>query len=87
MPADEWFGDGTPNSILPSKKHTNIGAPETNRTSDLSLRRGLLYPLSYRGVEVDFTGSLPPAYTWLVSTGSLPPMLPSLPRGAPGFAG
>src|SRR5262245_4871915 len=25
------------------------GTPETNRTSDLSLRRGLLYPLSYRG--------------------------------------
>jgi hypothetical protein len=25
------------------------GAPETNRTSDLPLRRGLLYPLSYRG--------------------------------------
>src|SRR5678815_2815929 len=26
-----------------------IGAPKTNRTSDLPLRRGLLYPLSYRG--------------------------------------
>jgi SAM-dependent methyltransferase len=26
------------------------GTPETNRTSDLPLRRGLLYPLSYRGV-------------------------------------
>ncbi len=26
------------------------GAPKTNRTSDLPLRRGLLYPLSYRGV-------------------------------------
>src|SRR3954469_4738639 len=25
------------------------GAPKTNRTSDLPLRRGLLYPLSYRG--------------------------------------
>ena len=25
------------------------GAPERNRTSDLPLRRGLLYPLSYRG--------------------------------------
>ena len=25
------------------------GAPNTNRTCDLSLRRGLLYPLSYRG--------------------------------------
>ena len=28
-----------------------IGTPETNRTSDLPLRRGLLYPLSYRGAE------------------------------------
>ena len=27
------------------------GAPKTNRTSDLPLRRGLLYPLSYRGVH------------------------------------
>ena len=27
------------------------GTPETNRTSDLPLRRGLLYPLSYRGVS------------------------------------
>jgi hypothetical protein len=27
----------------------DIGAPETNRTSDLPLRRGLLYPLSYWG--------------------------------------
>ena len=27
----------------------NLGAPKTNRTSDLPLRRGLLYPLSYRG--------------------------------------
>ena len=26
------------------------GAPNTNRTCDLPLRRGLLYPLSYRGV-------------------------------------
>ena len=25
------------------------GTPDTNRTCDLSLRRGLLYPLSYRG--------------------------------------
>ena len=31
------------------------GAPETNRTSDLPLRRGLLYPLSYRGAMRDFT--------------------------------
>src|SRR6185369_7835426 len=33
----------------------SAGAPETNRTSDLPLRRGLLYPLSYRGVRPDFT--------------------------------
>ena len=26
-----------------------FGAPDTNRTCDLPLRRGLLYPLSYRG--------------------------------------
>jgi hypothetical protein len=26
-----------------------VGAPKTNRTSDLPLRRGPLYPLSYRG--------------------------------------
>ena len=26
-----------------------IGAPDTNRTYDLPLRRGPLYPLSYRG--------------------------------------
>ena len=31
------------------------GAPKTNRTSDLPLRRGLLYPLSYRGVGCYFT--------------------------------
>ena len=30
------------------------GAPETNRTSDLPLRRGLLYPLSYRGASWGF---------------------------------
>ena len=29
------------------------GTPDTNRTCDLSLRRGLLYPLSYRGVGPD----------------------------------
>ena len=29
-----------------------VGAPDTNRTCDLSLRRGLLYPLSYRGVRL-----------------------------------
>ena len=31
------------------------GAPDTNRTCDLPLRRGLLYPLSYRGARWDFT--------------------------------
>ena len=31
------------------------GAPDTNRTCDLPLRRGLLYPLSYRGAKKDFT--------------------------------
>ena len=30
------------------------GAPNTNRTCDLPLRRGLLYPLSYRGVTWQF---------------------------------
>ena len=38
------------------------GTPETNRTSDLPLRRGLLYPLSYRGDRErkgnDFTGTI-----------------------------
>ena len=29
------------------------GTPDTNRTCDLPLRRGLLYPLSYRGVGPD----------------------------------
>ena len=32
-----------------------LGAPDTNRTCDLPLRRGLLYPLSYRGARRDFT--------------------------------
>ena len=31
------------------------GAPDTNRTCDLPLRRGLLYPLSYRGARANFT--------------------------------
>jgi hypothetical protein len=29
----------------------NIGALNTNRTCDLPLRRGLLYPLSYQGAN------------------------------------
>ena len=36
--------------------HEMFGAPKTNRTSDLPLRRGLLYPLSYRGVRLKKTG-------------------------------
>jgi hypothetical protein len=32
-----------------------VGTPDTNRTCDLPLRRGLLYPLSYRGVRRNFT--------------------------------
>src|SRR5262245_12698335 len=35
--------------LLPSAFCPGNGAPDTNRTCDLSLRRGLLYPLSYRG--------------------------------------
>jgi SAM-dependent methyltransferase len=31
------------------------GAPDTNRTCDLPLRRGLLYPLSYRGAKRNLT--------------------------------
>ena len=37
------------------------GAPKTNRTSDLPLRRGLLYPLSYRGVRGHFSVKSAPA--------------------------
>jgi leucyl/phenylalanyl-tRNA---protein transferase len=33
------------------------GTPKTNRTSDLPLRRGLLYPLSYRGAACNVTGT------------------------------
>src|SRR4051812_34470173 len=33
----------------------SLGTPETNRTSDLPLRRGLLCPLSYRGEGRDST--------------------------------
>ena len=31
------------------REERRVGAPNTNRTCDLPLRRGLLYPLSYRG--------------------------------------
>ena len=34
-----------------------VGALDTNRTCDLPLRRGLLYPLSYEGDVADFTRS------------------------------
>ena len=37
-----------------------VGAPKTNRTSDLPLRRGLLYPLSYRGVSAYSSVKYPP---------------------------
>jgi hypothetical protein len=36
-------------------KPWSVGAPDTNRTCDLPLRRGLLYPLSYRGASLDST--------------------------------
>jgi hypothetical protein len=35
------------------------GALDTNRTCDLPLRRGLLYPLSYEGDVADFTRGRP----------------------------
>ena len=40
-----------------ARRASDPGAPKTNRTSDLPLRRGLLYPLSYRGVRRDSTGA------------------------------
>ena len=36
-------------SVIAITENRRIGAPNTNRTCDLPLRRGLLYPLSYRG--------------------------------------
>jgi hypothetical protein len=36
-------------AVAEKKPLVNQSAPKTNRTSDLPLRRGLLYPLSYRG--------------------------------------
>ena len=30
------------------------GAPDTNRTCDPPLRRGMLYPLSYGGILIDY---------------------------------
>jgi hypothetical protein len=36
-----------------------IGAPNTNRTCDLPLRRRLLYPLSYRGVVARYSSGNP----------------------------
>ena len=46
------------------------GAPKTNRTSDLPLRRGLLYPLSYRGVPAILTRGRDPADMTRTSGGS-----------------
>ncbi len=37
---------------MPLSRGIFFGTPDTNRTCDLSLRRGLLYPLSYRGVTM-----------------------------------
>ena len=37
--------------MLECERLETLGAPKTNRTSDLPLRRGLLYPLSYRGAS------------------------------------
>ncbi len=31
-----------------------IGAPDTNRTCDPPLRRGMLYPLSYGGMALSY---------------------------------
>ena len=42
-----------------------FGTPDTNRTCDLPLRRGLLYPLSYRGAGGNLTGTSGCAYTGL----------------------
>ena len=39
---------------LPAGEAIGNGAPDTNRTYDLPLRRGPLYPLSYRGASRDF---------------------------------
>ena len=52
MPADFGRlapGDSGRKSLKP------FGAPDTNRTCDLPLRRGLLYPLSYRGASGNST--------------------------------
>src|SRR3982751_845603 len=40
---------------LDSQLQSARGAPDTNRTCTLPFGRGLLYPLSYRGVRPDFT--------------------------------
>src|SRR5690606_15689064 len=53
-----------------------IGAPKTNRTSDLPLRRGLLYPLSYRGAAGE-----------IISRGDAPPVRERAPAPAAGAAG
>ena len=47
------FGPGEGRSISSEVIDLN-GAPDTNRTYDLPLRRGPLYPLSYRGASRDF---------------------------------
>jgi hypothetical protein len=42
--------------VLSSSLHLEFGAPGTNRTCDLTLRRGALYPLSYEGSGVILPG-------------------------------
>ena len=48
------------------KAFRSIGAPKTNRTSDLPLRRGLLYPLSYRGVSRHFSVKFAPVWSLIL---------------------
>ena len=45
--------------VLLGEVVSDSGAPKTNRTSDLPLRRGLLYPLSYRGAAAKLSHAGP----------------------------
>ena len=47
VPSDSRLREALPVNVALGMR--NHGAPNTNRTCDLPLRRGLLYPLSYRG--------------------------------------
>src|SRR5215467_13787913 len=64
-------------AIIPAHKSLKrsyiptLGTPDTNRTCDLPLRRGMLYPLSYRGVGAILLGAAiltaqaqPQAWAW-----------------------